>query len=163
MTDYFALLAQPRKPWLDPDQLRAEFRRRVKIEHPDAAVASPDSGNTFTELNTAYRVLTEPSSRLAHLLELAGEKVGPISQPPMELSDLFFSTASAIDKLHAGNSAPAEAHLQKLQTLQATTIESLRGIDQTDISSIKREHEKLSYFDRWIGQLAPRLLERTLG
>ena len=163
MTDYFALLAQPRTPWLDPDQLREEFRRRVKIEHPDAGVGSSDSGYTFAELNTAYRVLTEPSLRLAHLLELAGEKVGPISQPPVELSDLFFSTASAIEQLLAGDSAPAESHLQKLQTLQAATIESLRGIDQSDISSIKRAHEKLSYFDRWIAQLGERLLERTLG
>ena len=163
MTDYFALLAQPRTPWLDPNQLVEEFRRRVKLEHPDAGVGSPDSGNNFAELNTAYRVLTEPSSRLAHLLELSGEKVGSISQPPVELSDLFFSTASAIDEVRAGNSVPAEAHLQKLQTLQAATIESLRGIDQTDISSIKRAHEKLSYFDRWIAQLGERLLDHTIG
>ena len=163
MTDYFALLAQPRKPWLDPDQLREEFRRRVKIEHPDAATSSLGSGDAFADLNTAYRVLTDASSRLAHLLELSGEKVGPISQPPVELSDLFFSTGSAIDQLRAGHSSPAEAQLQKLQALQATTIESLRGIAQTDTAAIKRAHEKLSYFDRWIAQLRERLLERTLG
>ena len=60
MTDYFALLGEARRAWLDTEELKKQYFARVR-EHP-----------ADEELNEAFRVLTEPKLRLHHLLVLAG-------------------------------------------------------------------------------------------
>ena len=54
--DYFALLDQPRKPWLDVDLLKEKYHARAREAQPDE------------NLNEAFRVLTDPKSRLDDLL-----------------------------------------------------------------------------------------------
>jgi len=49
MTDYFALLEQPRAPWLDPAELKEVFHRKTLEQHPDAGAAGPE--NDFAKLN----------------------------------------------------------------------------------------------------------------
>ena len=41
MTDYFALLEQPRAPWLDPRGLKEAYHRQTLQTHPDTA--APDN------------------------------------------------------------------------------------------------------------------------
>ena len=36
MIDYFALLDQPRAPWLDPDKLKDSYHQKTLQAHPDA-------------------------------------------------------------------------------------------------------------------------------
>lgn len=67
MTDSFALLDEPRRPWLDADALKEKFHKLSTVHHPD--VAGKD-GIDFSGINAAYRVLDDPKSRLRHLLEL---------------------------------------------------------------------------------------------
>ena len=71
MTDYFALLDQPRRPWLDPEELKEVFHQKTLATHPDAQT-QPRGKETFTQLNEAYQVLREPKRRLHHLLDLEG-------------------------------------------------------------------------------------------
>jgi curved DNA-binding protein CbpA len=73
--DNFALLGQPRLPWLDPVALKAAFLEQSARLHPDrvqAAGAEEKAAATarFAELNAAYNCLREPKERLLHLLEL---------------------------------------------------------------------------------------------
>ena len=35
MADYFALLDEPRRPWLDPEELKAKFHALTATVHPD--------------------------------------------------------------------------------------------------------------------------------
>lgn len=92
MPDHFATLAQPCRPWLDPEALRESFHRAAAQQHPDAADGTDER---FTELNTAYAVLREPATRLRHLLELTAPEMlaRPAAIPPA-LADLFMQLAT---------------------------------------------------------------------
>src|SRR5580765_7856135 len=75
MTDYFALLGVPRRPWVDEEALKARFLELSAGAHPDrvheAGADEKQRANArFAEVNAAYTCLREPKSRLAHLFEL---------------------------------------------------------------------------------------------
>jgi curved DNA-binding protein CbpA len=100
VTDYFALLNEPRRPWLDPDALKQKFLALSANLHPDrihsASGADKDAATkTFTELNAAFNCLAEPKLRLLHLLELElGAKPKDIQEIPTALADLFAEIAN---------------------------------------------------------------------
>jgi curved DNA-binding protein CbpA len=87
MTDYFALLEQPRLPWLEPATLKEVFRRKTLEHHPDITTSGSES--QFAELNEAYQVLQDPKRRLHHLLSL--ENCAPSANQivPAQLQELF--------------------------------------------------------------------------
>jgi len=93
MIDYFALLDQPRAPWLDPEKLKDTYHQKTLQTHPDAQMSRPGSGATdtaFTNLNEAYQVLQDPKLRLHHLLSLEGAAPSSTDQTvPNQLHDLF--------------------------------------------------------------------------
>jgi curved DNA-binding protein CbpA len=89
MIDYFALLNQPRAPWLDPTQLKHAYHRKTLQAHPDTAGPGA-TDKTFAEINDAYQVLQDPKRRLHHLLELEGHAPASTERSvPQELQDLF--------------------------------------------------------------------------
>jgi curved DNA-binding protein CbpA len=96
MTDYFKLLSQPRRPWLDADALKQAFLVLSAQAHPDRVHNAPEperqaAGRRYTELNAAYQCLREPKERLRHLLELErGARPADIQQVPAELTEPFF-------------------------------------------------------------------------
>lgn len=96
MTDCFALLDEPRRPWLDTDALKVKFHARSAEVHPDRVHSAPEAERAaaqerYTALNAAFNTLREPKDRLQHLLELeSGAKPGNIQSTPAELTDLFF-------------------------------------------------------------------------
>jgi len=95
MTDNFALLNEPRRPWLDADLLKQKFLALSANLHPDKIHSASDAeknvaAKKFAELNVAYNSLLEPKSRLLHLLELElGTKPKDIQTIPSALADLF--------------------------------------------------------------------------
>ena len=94
MTDYFALLEQPRQPWIDPDQLEYKYRERARQTHPDQSTGEPGS---FAEVNQAYRTLRNPALRLQHLLNLAGHgSSARAAQVPADLGRLFTKIATGL-------------------------------------------------------------------
>ena len=101
MTDFFALLNEPRRPWLDADLLKQKFLALSANAHPDRIHSARESDKVdatkrFTELNTAYSCLAEPKLRLLHLLELElGAKPKDIQQIPTALADLFAEVATS--------------------------------------------------------------------
>ena len=100
MTDYFALLNEPRRPWLDADLLKQKFRALSANLHPDKIHTAGEAeknvaAKKFAELNAAHHCLLEPKSRLLHLLELElGAKPKDIQQIPAALADLFAEVAT---------------------------------------------------------------------
>lgn len=110
MTDYFLLLHQPRRPWLDDADLRERFFRLSAQMHPDhcheAADAVRESAHhQFAELNAAHQCLRELKPRLRHLLELEmGQPPGNIQRIPPGTMDLFMEigqTCREVDRFLA--------------------------------------------------------------
>lgn len=139
MTDYFALLNEPRRLWLEPEMLKQKFIALSTATHPDKIQSADASekavfAKKFAELNAAYNCLSEPKSRLRHLLELeSGAKPPDIRQIPPALADLFAEVATVCKKADAflvekhGNHSPllavqlferAQTWTDQLNTLQ---------------------------------------------
>ncbi len=100
VTDYFVLLNEPRRPWLDPDLLKQTFLALAAAIHPDRIhnadeLEKAGANRRYAELNAAYHCLAEPKLRLRHLLELElGAKSNDVQQIPAALADLFAEVAA---------------------------------------------------------------------
>ena len=185
MIDYFALLQQPRRPWLDPETLKEKYHQLTKSGHPDRPSASPDSD--FANVNEAYRLLSDPKLRLQHLLAL--ENVPPnATAVPSALADVFLETGTLIqelDRLLARSTTNALSKalikpeiiskqelatdlLQKLQTMHAQAVNELRVIDKNwdSTDSVAMQLTELSsrfaYLTRWITQLEERKFQLSI-
>jgi hypothetical protein len=119
--DYFALLGQPRQPWLDPASLKAVFLDQSTRLHPDRVQAVDPEGKAaatgrFAELNAAYNCLREPKERLLHLLELeTGAPPANVQSVPAGTVDLFMETGQVCrqtDEFLAGKARAASPLLQ---------------------------------------------------
>ena len=101
MTDAFALLAEPRRPWLDVEALKDRFRALSGDTHPDrfhqAGEVERSAANArYAELNAAYQQLREPKNRLLHLYELeAGHPPKDIQRIPPGTMELFVAVGQA--------------------------------------------------------------------
>lgn len=100
MTDCFALLDEPRRPWLEPETLKSKFLALAAEAHPDKQRGASEAeklaaSRRYAELNAAHRCLAEPKLRLLHLLELElGAKPGDVQQIPIALAGLFAEVAA---------------------------------------------------------------------
>lgn len=107
MTDYFALLNEPRRPWLDEDSLKSKFHTLSAEVHPDRVHQASErdklaANQRYTELNAAYHCLREPRSRIRHLLELElGAKPSDLTNVPDDLMELFFKVGSVLREVDA--------------------------------------------------------------
>ncbi len=101
MTDAFALLGEPRHPWLDPDTLKTRFHEQSSPLHPDrfhsgSAQERDLAQHRFSELSAAFHTLKEPKDRLLHLLELeSGSRPKDIQKIPPGTMDLFVDIGQA--------------------------------------------------------------------
>jgi DnaJ-domain-containing protein 1 len=99
--DYFALLDEPRRPWLNGDSLKQKFLALSANLHPDKIHSASESEKSiaskkFAEMNAAYNCLAAPKSRLLHLLELElGAKPRDIQQIPNDLANIFAEVSIA--------------------------------------------------------------------
>ena len=95
MNDCFALLNEPRRPWLDPETLKQKFLTLSSQLHPDrvhgkAPAEKISAQQRYAEINAAYNVLRHPKERLLHLLELEqGGKPKDVQRIPSELISFF--------------------------------------------------------------------------
>src|SRR5262249_28202839 len=93
--DWFALLNEPRRPWLDDELLKKKFLDLSAQFHPDRVHNNPEAERVaahqcYTELNAAYSILREPKTRLRHLLELElGEKPKEVHGISSDLMEMF--------------------------------------------------------------------------
>jgi DnaJ-domain-containing protein 1 len=133
MTDYFALLDEPWRPWLDSEALKSRFLARSAEVHPDrlhqAAKEDQDAATRhYAELNAAYHCLREPKDRLQHLLLLEhGTKPIGIDSVPEELMELLMEAGKVcreVDTFLAERSE-VSSPLIKVQMFE-------RGMDWTD-------------------------------
>jgi len=100
VTDFFALLNEPRRPGLDVDRLRQKFLALAANVHPDrvhnaSEVEKTAANRHYADLNAACQCLTDPKTRLLHLLELErGNRPAEIQTIPPALADWFVGIAA---------------------------------------------------------------------
>ena len=182
MIDYFALLDQPRVPWLDPVGLKKAYHRKTLQVHPDiAAPGETDSG--FAELNEAHQILQDPKRRLHHLLELEGHAPTARDQTvPQELHDLFPAIGALaqratllLDETGTASNALSRSLLKprileaqketkelrgKIQALSDASLTQLREINSRwatnpaeEIAALSNLYFVFAYLTRWSAQL----------
>ncbi|HSI11797.1 MAG TPA: hypothetical protein VK961_07120 [Chthoniobacter sp.] len=180
MPDYFAILDQPRRPWLDDAALKDAFHRATAQQHPDVAGGS---GEKASALNAAYTVLRDPAGRLRHLIELEWPEVAsPSAGIAPELGDLFGKIAvlrqagAALAKKEAAAQSPLarallageragqksalEGVLAALADGEEAAREELRSINASWDSRDKATHgalvalqQRLAFLGKWQAQL----------
>jgi DnaJ-domain-containing protein 1 len=95
MKDCFALLQEPRRPWLDAEALKQKFLALSTSFHPDRVHGASQEEKAaaqekYTDLNAAYNRLRDPKERLLHLIELErGEKPKDTQQIEPTLAAFF--------------------------------------------------------------------------
>jgi curved DNA-binding protein CbpA len=104
MTDYFALLGEVRRPWIDSNKLKQKYHRLTLRLHPDRGSrnqATSEDTDSLADLNEAFRVLQDPKLRLQHLLML--ENAAPVAARPVPsaLANLFWDTGASLRNLDA--------------------------------------------------------------
>ncbi len=170
MIDYFALLDQPKAPWLDLEKLKDTYHQKTLQAHPDAQTTrggADPADATFANLNEAYQVLQDPKRRLHHLLSLEGAAPSSTGQAvPMQLHDLFPQVAALtqrtdrlLEKLQATSNALSRSLLKpqilevqqetkevrgKIRSLSDASLEQLRQINAAWTRSPAEQIEGLS-------------------
>jgi hypothetical protein len=170
--DYFALLEQPRRPWLDPATLKEAFLSKSKRVDPDQAAA----------LNAAYQCLTAPQLRLRHLFELeTGKRPEAVQDVPPDLTGVFMrvtQTVRDVDAflrewsavtglLKAQRFGDAQQWVETLQSVQGEINRQLGELDRRlaqlgdahdpDKSGLLELYQLFSYYTRWSSQIQERL------
>jgi DnaJ-domain-containing protein 1 len=190
MTDCFALLSQPRRPWLEMEELKRQFHDMASVQHPDAPAGD---ANDFAALNFAYATLRDPALRLGHLLALE-DRAASASAPPIppDLADSFMAIAELrrtlrdlqqrqrgreSTLLRAFFSDEKKELERKARTLLAAregeyahAMKDLRELDTIwptrDAPVITRAvalQHRLAYLGRWIADLREDLLQMTIA
>ncbi len=107
MSDHFALLNSPRRPWLDAEVLKQRFHDMSGEVHPDRAHdATPEAKavlqRRFAEVNAAHQCLREAKSRVRHLLELElGQAPGNVKSIPGEMTEWFMEIGAVCREVDA--------------------------------------------------------------
>ncbi len=84
MRDYFAVLGEPRQPWLDLEKLDQRYRELSLTTHPDRLSGDAPGDESFAAVSEAYRVLKDPKQRIQHLLQLEGLELGKDGTRPAD-------------------------------------------------------------------------------
>jgi len=156
MTDYFALLDVPRRPWLDAELLKQRFHERSAQVHPDQAAGATDETKAvlqqqFVRVNAAYECLREAKSRVRHLLELElGRVPENVRSIPGEMTDWFTEIGAVCREVDA---FLAKKETQDSPLLQAVLMEEgialndkvteVHGRLQVELAKVNNELEAL--------------------
>jgi hypothetical protein len=188
MIDCFSLLQQPRRPWLNAEQLKEKYIQLTISMHPDRQAPQPENpAPDFANINNAFRVLVDPKARLQHLLKLEGIATSADTVPDA-LANVFLETGTLIQEIDlllsrttANALSKALRHpevlemrklaadrLDKLQAMYKSALEELQKLDRLWASTHEIAPElsalssKLAYLTRWIAQLEERQFQLSM-
>jgi curved DNA-binding protein CbpA len=151
VTDYFALLEQPRQPWIDLEKLEQKYYELARITHPDQ---SSKSRHHFAQVNEAYRTLRDPKLRLQHLLTLEGNPPSTsTAKVPPDLADLFMKIAPALanndkKKIHALIEELSDSYEEGLEQLHRLN-DSCSKHEQSGVNKAEDLYRRFAFLTRW--------------
>jgi DnaJ-domain-containing protein 1 len=163
MSDYFAILGELHRPWLEPDLLKKRFLALSAEVHPDRVHTASGAEKRlaqqrYTELNQAYNQLRRPKERLQHLLELeTGAKPSQVQQVPGDLMRFFVEVGQLFKQADSFLLEKAKAtspllQVQLFETSQNWT-DKLNALQLQLNSRQQGLLEELKAIDaRWIGE-----------
>ncbi|MGH8092829.1 MAG: hypothetical protein ACREIF_05095 [Chthoniobacterales bacterium] len=176
MTDYFALLGEARRAWLDPEKLKEKYFALARARPADA------------ELNDAFRVLSEPKLRLHHLLTLEGAELTAGRPVSPSVAELFWNTGTLLREierwLRQKNETTStlrrallqpergklEERLSRLEQQLRTTYEAeVAQLPRTEIGSpdelarLVERYDSIAYLTRLLEQTAEKRFQLTTG
>jgi curved DNA-binding protein CbpA len=181
MTDFFALLDQPRQPWLDPGELKQKYHQLTRAAHPDVRSSGPRI--EFESINQAYRVLLDPKQRIHHLLALEGSTPRTDKHAvPEGVEELFLKTGKlaqdskrALEELGSATGSLSKSLLQSnLLNLCSRTRELLAQLSHVHekclvelqklnelwkenrpqaVTRLQLLYDQIAYLTRWRAQL----------
>ena len=146
MIDYFALLGEPRRPWLDSELLKQKFLALSSSVHPDRVhnlgeAERAAAQERYTDLNAAYNGLREPRERLHHLLELErGALPKDVQRIPGELMDISLEVGQACREADAFLAEKAKV---TSPLLQVTFFERSEGF-RDKLQALRRKMDALN-------------------
>ena len=185
MTDAFALLEEPRQPWLEEAALKENFLNRSAATHPDKfsdPAQKAGASDRFAALNTAHDTLRDPKLRLRHLIELeTGAPPADVHDIPPDTAELFLAVGQLLRPVDAfltereaqtspllrAQSYPAALDWQEqVNTLLATLNEQLADAkatlqkmnDNWTAAELESVYHQFSYLQKWRAQLNDRAL-----
>ena len=188
MTDYFAVLDEPRRAWLDPEALKSKFLSLSAEVHPDRVHNAPETDrqaaqDRYTQLNAAYQCLRDTKSRVRHLLELERGKLQDVQDIPPETMDLFFRVGKLCRETDQflAEKRQVTSPLLKVQLFERSgdyraKMDDLAGDLRQRIAAVEDElkasdpsfarlealYRLLSYYGRWLAQLQERTVQLAL-
>ena len=125
MTDFFALLDLPRRPWLDPDSIKQKFIALSAEFHPDRTHGNESqkrpAQDRYTQINGAYNCLRNPRERVSHLIKLErGPNASELQTVPADLMNVFMEVGNACRQADRflGEKAAATSPLLKVQLFE---------------------------------------------
>jgi hypothetical protein len=176
MTDYFALLGEARRAWLEPDRLKEKYYALNR-----AAAANAD-------LNEAFRVLSDPKLRLHHLLTLEDVELTAGREVPPSVAELFWNSGTLLRKIErwllqrkGTGSVLARALLEperrELEQRLNTLEEALRVVYDAelaqlphveldcpnDLARLVERYDSISYLTRLLEQTAEKRFQLSAG
>ena len=187
--DQFAILGQPRRPWLAQEELKETFHRATATQHPDKTGET----DAAADLNAAFATLRDPATRLRHLLELEHPDVLKQQRDiPAELAESFLRLATLkravdafVEQLSGATSPLAQALLaseryalqhdveKELRIMEAAHARCLKAVELLDAAWPDRTPEtvtraaalqqQLSYLAKWSWQLREALFQLGAG
>ena len=144
MQDFFAVLEEERRPWIDVEKLQQKFVRLSALVHPDrvhelSVQEKEKATESFSTLNAAYQGLRDAKSRVSHLIQLQrGTPPKTIQAIPDATAKLFMEMAEFCQRLDGflSERAKVESPMMKVQMFE-------RGLDLSE--QIKRAQETLNH------------------
>lgn len=172
MTDSFNLLNEPRRPWLDAEELKQKFHALTATQHPDV-----NADGDFAAINNAYQILSDPVKRLRHFLELdSSTALLPSTPIPAQFAELFMRVGATRQTVQTFLKKQTQASTPLAQALLASEkfsvldqLEKTRAVleqqceplfeelknsgPQHDTQRLAEILAELSYLSKWSGQL----------
>ena len=197
MTDYFAFFGFPRRPLIDEELLKERFTRLSQSIHPDKGPeavnrvrdTAQDTGYDFAVATTGFKTLSQPESRISHLLELefggcksehSGKELSDWFQriavilPPIDqtLNNIRQETSPFLRAVKISTAQPQIAQLDSICDGLATVEKGLLDqITQLDALWLERRAETkkalaqvaadLTFVHKWLSQVNERRLRFT--
>jgi hypothetical protein len=162
MTDYFSLFDLPRRPLLDSGELNDAFARR------NAGNEAAKRGEAVV-LNEAFRVLSDPVSRLEHLLALESVSLrGRVISP--EVEKWFGKVAEALHRFDEVYYQLARESLHLLRAAKLQLLQENLVVNEELFASLEGLRDSLGHRLRQIdegwpdkrAEVLPRLGQLTL-
>jgi curved DNA-binding protein CbpA len=152
MTDFFAVLGIQRRPAVPESALQRAYYQKSKLLHPDRT-----GDSDFSSVNEAFQVVSNPASRIQHLLKLEFGGMGD-RQIGTELGDLFGTVVEVLrcadqelDPLSAEASPLLRAlAFQRLDTLRDALESAEKQIAEreSDLQSRIADIDRIWFQDR---------------